>query len=76
MIQTIKNFFTVSTVRAEIMKVLNQRISLAEADFKSGVVQIKNQLEQNIQDAVKKSKIDTSNLLKELVKKVVNDLVK
>lgn len=75
MITYIKNLFGFSTIKSEIMKMLNSRIAQAENDFKAGVKEINEVLEYDIKEAISKSELDTKLLIKNLVKKVVSDLI-
>lgn len=54
---------------------LNSRIAQAENDFKAGVKEINEVLEYDIKEAISKSELDTKLLIKNLVKKVVSDLI-
>lgn len=72
--ETIKSWFASSTIKSEIMKLLNGKIALAEQDFKAGVEEIKVQLQMDIETAEAAAESDTKTLVENLVKKVISDL--
>jgi hypothetical protein len=70
------NIFSSSSVRSEIMAVLNERILKAEADFKVGSKSIADQLVIDLKIAKDNATSKTQDLLKVMVRDVVADLVK
>lgn len=75
MIEFIKNIFSSSVIKSEIMKVLNTRIAKAESDFKTGIAVIGEQLKADLESAQEVAKLNEGQLVKTLIQEVIGDLV-